>query len=211
MSSKLYYITQDHPQWSHVELCEKVCKAGVRLVQLRMKNANEALFLAAAMQCIEITKTYGAQLIINDKVEIALKCQADGVHVGQEDLSVKEVRALLGPDALIGGTANTFEQVLEHAANGANYVGVGPYRFTETKKNLSPVLGLEGYRKILKQLKQEAIQIPLYAIGGIQAEDLKQLAEAGVYGVAVSGLLSSENVSAEMVHELMNQMNYADA
>ena len=211
MISKLYYITQDHPEWTHVELCEKVCQAGVKLVQLRMKHASNQDFLDAAKRCREITRSYGAKLIINDNVEIAIKCQADGVHVGQNDLNVKEVRAMVGEDFLIGGTANLAEQVIEHVQNGADYVGVGPFRFTATKEKLSPILGLEGYQSILKTLRENDIEVPMYAIGGIKSEDLPGLVEAGVYGVAVSGLLTSSEVNAETVNELMNKMTYADA
>ena len=106
---------------------------------------------------------------------------------------------MLGSSFIIGGTANTFEDVKAHHEASANYIGCGPFRFTTTKKNLSPVLGLDGYRHIVKQMKDANIQLPIVAIGGITAEDIPAIMQTGVTGIALSGtILHAENPIEEM-------------
>ncbi len=198
--SRLYFITMDDVrggtmydarvgQMDAFNQIEAACRSGVRLVQLRMKEASEEEFLRTAVAAKKICVSYGCLLIINDRVEIAAAVDADGAHVGKEDLSVWEARRILGAGKIIGGTANTIADIREHYAAGADYVGLGPHRFTTTKKKLSPILGLEGYQRIKAQMTEEAISIPIFAIGGIELNDLGPLLEAGMYGVAFSGLL----------------------
>jgi thiamine-phosphate pyrophosphorylase len=128
-------------------------------------------------------------LIINDRVEVAAAVDADGVHVGREDMSVREARRLLGESKIVGGTANTLEDIREHCLGGADYIGLGPYRFTATKKKLSPILGLDGYQRIMRAMEADGMDIPVMAIGGVGVADVGPLLETGVYGVAFSGLL----------------------
>ena len=104
-------------------------------------------------------------------------------------MPIGEARQILGEAFIIGGTANTFEDVKLHHAAGADYLGIGPFRFTTTKKNLSPVLGLEGYTSILAQMNEAGIRIPVVAIGGIVAEDIPAIMETGVNGIALSGAI----------------------
>ena len=132
---------------------------------------------------------YEATLILDDVVRMVPVIGADGVHLGKQDMPVDEARKLLGPDKIIGGTANTFEDVKRLAQQGANYIGCGPFRFTTTKKNLSPLLGLEGYAAILEQMRQQQIDLPLIAIGGITVEDVPDLIDLGVSGIAISGAI----------------------
>jgi thiamine-phosphate pyrophosphorylase len=164
-------------------------RAGIRLVQLRMKDASDAEFLDVAREAKDVCDAQGCMLIINDRVEIAVEVDAHGVHVGREDLPVREARRVLGEGKIVGGTANTFGDIREHFEGGADYVGLGPYRYTTTKKKLSPVLGLYGYREVMRELKAAGMAIPVMAIGGIGVEDVRGLVEAGVYGVAFSGAL----------------------
>ena len=164
-----------------------------------MKDAEEAEFLSAAKQIAAMCKEYGATFLLDDHVEWVDKAGADGVHLGKNDMPVDEARKLLGADRIIGGTANTFEDVERLWRQGANYIGCGPYRFTTTKKNLSPVLGLEGYRRIKRQMKEHGINLPVVAIGGILQPDIKDVMAAGVSGIAVSGaVLNAENPAEEM-------------
>ena len=186
---RLYFITMDDAALDPVQQVEMACRSGIRWIQLRMKNADEAVFLEAALAARRICADWDCALIINDRVEVARAIKAHGVHVGKQDLSVADARRLLGADAIVGGTANTFSDVLLHYKQGADYVGVGPYRYTTTKKNLSPLLGLIGYKVLLAQLQEAGVTMPLVAIGGITQADVHALFQAGVQGIAFSGML----------------------
>ena len=164
-----------------------------------MKDAEEAEFLSAAKQIAAMCKEYGATFLLDDHVEWVEQTGADGVHLGKNDMPVDEARKILGANRIIGGTANTFEDVERLWRQGANYIGCGPYRFTTTKKNLSPVLGIEGYRSIIGQMKEHGINLPVVAIGGILQPDIKDVMATGVSGIAVSGaVLNAENPAEEM-------------
>jgi thiamine-phosphate pyrophosphorylase len=131
-----------------------------------------------------------AIFIMNDDAIIAKAIDADGVHLGLQDMTVKEARQILGEHKIIGGTANSLGDVLQRVGEGCDYVGLGPLRFTPTKEKLSPVLGLEGYKNIITALQQNNTNIPVFAIGGVVPEDVEGLMETGVYGVAVSGIVT---------------------
>ena len=121
------------------------------------------------------------------------------MHLGKNDMPIDEARKILGSDKIIGGTANTFEDVERLYRQGADYIGCGPFRFTTTKKNLSPILGLEGYQRIVKQMHDANINLPIVAIGGIKAEDIPAIMQTGVTGIAVSGAVQdAENPVEEM-------------
>ena len=155
--------------------------------------------MSAAKQIAAMCKEYGATFLLDDHVEWVEQTGADGVHLGKNDMPVDEARKILGADRIIGGTANTFEDVERLWRQGANYIGCGPYRFTTTKKNLSPVLGLEGYRRIIQQMNEHGINLPVVAIGGILQPDIKDVMATGVSGIAVSGaVLNAENPAEEM-------------
>lgn len=177
----------DEGPLDHLRQIEAACGAGIRWIQLRMKQAGAEEFLDVAIAAKKICDAADCALIINDRVEIAARVRAHGVHLGKSDMPLAEARRLLGKDYIIGATANTIEDIRSRA--GADYVGLGPYRFTTTKKNLSPILGLEGYRRIMDELRQESIKIPVIAIGGIGAADIASLMQTGVQGIAFSGLL----------------------
>ena len=190
MTETLQYITQNHSKWSHAQLAEKACKHGVRWIQLRMKNATVEELVEQGTKVRKICSSYGATFILNDHVEIAKEINADGVHIGLNDMSITKARAILGPNKIIGATANTIEDVLDHEKLGVDYVGLGPFRQTSTKKNLSPLLGLKGYQEILTQLNLKNVSTPIVAIGGIEKGDFGNLFNLGIDGVAVSGLIT---------------------
>ena len=202
MIDSLQYITQNHPDFTHAQLCERACESGVKWIQLRMKGASESIYLNEALKCREITLKYNAKLIINDNVKIAKQVSADGIHVGLEDLPVKEVRSLLGNKVIIGGTANTFSDVIKHVEEGADYIGVGPFKFTETKKNLSPILGLKGYGLIVENMEMNNIKIPVIAVGGIDESDVSAIRNLGIHGIAVSGLISYSKYQEALIKRL---------
>lgn len=195
----IQFITHSNTCYDYVEGARLALEGGCRWIQLRMKDAQEVDFLLAAKQIGAMCKEYGATFILDDHVEWVGITGADGVHLGKNDMPVDEARNQLGANRIIGGTANTFEDVERLWRQGANYIGCGPYRFTTTKKNLSPVLGLDGYRHIISKMKAHDINIPVVAIGGILQPDIKDVMATGVSGIAVSGaILNAENPVEEM-------------
>lgn len=195
----IQFITHSNTRYDYVEGARLALEGGCRWIQLRMKDAQEVDFLLAAKQIGAMCKEYGATFILDDHVEWVGITGADGVHLGKNDMPVDEARNQLGANRIIGGTANTFEDVERLWRQGANYIGCGPYRFTTTKKNLSPVLGLDGYRHIISKMKAHDIKIPVVAIGGILQPDIKDVMATGVSGIAVSGaILNAENPVEEM-------------
>lgn len=195
----IQFITHSNSRYGYVEGARLALEGGCRWIQLRMKDAEEAEFLSAAKQIAAMCKEYGATFLLDDHVEWVEQTGADGVHLGKNDMPVDEARKILGADRIIGGTANTFEDVERLWRQGANYIGCGPYRFTTTKKNLSPVLGIEGYRHIIGQMKAHGINLPVVAIGGILQPDIKDVMATRVSGIAVSGaVLNAENPAEEM-------------
>lgn len=148
---------------------------------------------------MELCRKYNAVLILDDHVELVTRVGADGVHLGKKDMPVPLARKQLGNQIIIGGTANTFEDVQKLCHDGADYIGCGPFRFTTTKKNLSPILGLEGYRLISSQMKAARLNLPLIAIGGITVEDIPAVMAAGADGIALSGsILRADDPVKEM-------------
>ncbi len=188
-SGSLYFLTMDEGPLGHLQQVEVACEAGIRWIQLRMKKAGTEEFLDTAKAAKKICDEWDCALIINDRVDIAARVKAHGVHLGRQDMQPEAARYQLGEDFIIGGTANTVEDIRGHRLAGADYVGLGPYRYTTTKNNLSPILGLEGYRRIMDRCRQEQIDIPVIAIGGIGKEDAASLLQTGVQGIAFSGLL----------------------
>lgn len=195
----IQFITHSNTRYGYVEGARLALEGGCRWIQLRMKDVSEVDFLLAAKQIGAMCKEYGATFILDDHVEWVGITGADGVHLGKNDMPVDEARNQLGANRIIGGTANTFEDVERLWRQGANYIGCGPYRFTTTKKNLSPVLGLDGYRHIISKMKAHDINLPVVAIGGILQPDIKDVMATGVSGIAVSGaILNAENPVEEM-------------
>lgn len=190
---QIQYISQGATIQEHINNIQTVCKAGGKWIQLRLKNVSLLEYLDASKKVREICDTYGAILIINDIIGIAAESNADGVHLGLKDANPKEARKQLGKNAIIGGTANTLEDCLQHIENGVDYIGLGPFKFTTTKNKLSPILGIEGYSKIIQSLTEKEHKTPIIAIGGIALEDIPELLKTGVSGIAVSGLFSNRN------------------
>ena len=186
----LMCLTHDGAALSHVAQTRALLATGARWIQLRMKNAEPAHWLATAREVVATCRAADAVCIINDSVDIALAADAHGVHLGKLDGDWTAARFRLGPDRILGGTVNDADAARRAAACGAlDYVGVGPWRFTATKKNLAPVLGPEGIVPLLPHLGG----IPAWVIGGIRPDDLPAIRALGVRGVAVSSALFSSN------------------
>ena len=195
----IQFISHSNERYSYLDGIRLALEGGCKWVQLRMKDAPDEQVAQLGVQARELCDRYGSKLILDDRVELVAKTGADGVHLGKNDMPIAQAREILGPGKIIGGTANTFEDIVAHWKSGADYIGCGPFRFTTTKKNLSPILGLEGYRDIVARMKDAGITLPLVAIGGITAEDIPAILETGVDGIAVSGtVLRAEDPAAEM-------------
>ena len=193
------FITHYTDRYSYIDSAELALKGGCKWVQLRMKDANKELIYNTALQIKALCKKYGATFIIDDHVDIAKSIGADGVHLGKLDMPIAEARKLLGDKFLIGGTANTFQDIKNHYEARADYIGCGPLRYTTTKSNLAPILGYDGYQKIIEQMKAAQIDIPIVAIGGITESDIAHLMQIGLNGIALSGsILSANNPIKEM-------------
>ena len=198
--SRFHYLTQDLPDISHQELAEIACKNGIRWIQLRVKNKPFEDWLQIAKDVKQICNHFQTTLIINDHAEIAKAVDADGVHVGKNDVTVLAARKIVGESKIIGATANTLEDILVHQKNGVHYIGLGPYKFTKTKEKLNPILGLEGY-SIIQQSNNSII--PIIAIGGIQLEDVQPLMNTGVHGVAVSSVINLADDKAKVISSFL--------
>lgn len=193
------FITHYTDQYTYLDSVRIAIKGGCRWIQLRMKDTPTEDILPIAKETLTLCRQYEATFIIDDHVELAKQIKADGVHLGKLDMPITEARSILGKNFIIGGTANTLEDIRMHYEAGADYIGCGPYRFTTTKKNLSPVLGLEGYREIVRKMKMEGIDLPIVAIGGIEKEDIPSLMGTGITGIALSGsILRAEHPKEEM-------------
>lgn len=195
----IQFITHETETVGYVEGARMALEGGCRWIQLRMKDASDDEVREAAAEIQPMCKAHDAIFLLDDRVELAKELKADGVHLGKNDMPVDEARRVLGEEFIIGGTANTFEDIERLARQGADYIGCGPFRFTTTKKNLAPVIGIEGYRDIIEKMKAAGIDLPVVAIGGITADDIDDILATGVRGIAVSGtVLRAENPVAMM-------------
>lgn len=183
----IQFITHFTERISYEESALLALQGGCRWIQLRMKNETDETVEPIALRLQKACKEADATFIIDDRVKLVKKIKADGVHLGKEDMPVADARRLLGEEFLIGGTANTADDVLRLKRESADYVGCGPFRFTTTKQKLAPILGIGGYRSIMNRLSEENLSIPICAIGGITLADIPGILATGVRGIAVSG------------------------
>ena len=190
----IQFITHANDRYDYLDGVRMALEGGCRWIQLRMKDASEEEILKTAESTRKLCRQYDAVFLLDDYVELVERSGADGVHLGKNDMPIDEARRLLGKDKIIGGTANTFEDVKRIYSAGADYIGCGPFRFTTTKKKLSPILGLDGYRRIIEQMNAYRINLPIIAIGGILLPDVSDIMQTGVSGIAVSGaILNADN------------------
>jgi thiamine-phosphate pyrophosphorylase len=190
----LLFITHQTERYTYLQSVEIALKGGCRMIQLRMKDAAPPVIEQTGILAKALCHKYGADLYIDDHVEICKRIGATGVHLGKTDMPPGEARKILGKNFIIGGTANTFEDIQRLKAEGVDYIGLGPFRFTTTKKNLSPVIGLSGYKRIAGQCRNHQINLPVFAIGGITANDIPEIRSAGITGIAMSStILQAEN------------------
>lgn len=202
------FISHYSERYSYLDSIQLALEGGCRWIQLRMKDALDEEVRPIAIEAQKLCRHYNATFIIDDRVALVRELGADGVHLGKNDMPIREARQILGPDYIIGGTANTFEDAKAHYEASANYIGCGPFRFTTTKQKLAPVLGLEGYRHIIQQMRAANINIPIVAIGGITKDDIPAILQTGITGIALSGtVLRANDPIAEMKH-IINIINH---
>lgn len=199
----LQFITDSPTAECTVAQAMQALDGGCRWVQVRMKGAPDRDVEAAVRALLPHTRTLGATLIVDDRVDVVSRTGADGVHLGKDDMPPAEARAILGPGSIIGSTVNTLADIERLPLDLIDYLGMGPYRFTTTKKRLAPVLGLDGYREAMAALRRQSA-IPVVAIGGITLDDVVPLLATGVTGVAVSGAISRADNPGEATRCFIN-------
>lgn len=202
----LQYITNTDSPRPVVDQIRAVLDGGCRWIQIRMKDATDLEIRNVVETVMPWCLELDSFLILDDRVELAKELQVGGVHLGKMDMRPSEARVLLGAGAVIGVTANTIDDIRAVRNLDVDYVGVGPYTDTKTKKNLAPILGLEGIRSIVTEMRQEEIELPTVAIGGIQLTDVAPLMEAGVNGIAVSGAIAFAPDMQQATRDFVNEL-----
>ena len=197
---RLQFITHCNDRYTYIDSARVALEGGCRWVQLRMKDASEALLRTTALEVQRMCADYGATFIIDDNVALVADIGADGVHLGKHDMPIAEARAILGERYIIGGTVNTFEDITRTLTTATpDYFGCGPFRFTSTKKNLAPTLGIDGYSNIIAKMREQGIATPIVAIGGITRGDIPELLRSGIGGIALSSsILNASDPVREM-------------
>jgi len=177
----LLCLTSDNVEISHSQQVLGFCEGGVEFIQFRSKKLSNQDFLNEANRSVEICKHHGVRIIINDAVQVAKEVDADGVHLGLEDMSVLKAREILSESKIIGATIHSDHEINNNIIAHADYIGMGPFRQSSTKTNLTPVLNEFEYRSMIKQVDPK----PVYLIGGIDLEDFALNSKLGNHGIAV--------------------------
>lgn len=204
----LQFITNESDRYSIAEEVQMAIEGGCRWIQLRMKDASDEEVRQVALELIPMCQENDTFLIIDDRVELVNELRVSGVHLGKNDMDPMKAREILGPHAIIGITANTAVDIIAYKGKDVDYVGLGPLRFTTTKKALAPEIGLEGYRAIVNEVRAAGVELPIVAIGGITLSDVKDLMASGVNGIAVSGAIVNADdpvlETSQFMEALMN-------
>lgn len=203
----LQFITNETSQAAIIAQVQAVLAGGCKWIQLRMKNASRDEIIETAKALKPICAEAEAILVIDDHVDIAKDLELDGVHLGKSDMNVKEAREILGEKFIIGATANTLDDVMSFSPVDVDYIGLGPYKFTTTKANLSPIIELDSYANIVKVAANSKREIPIVAIGGIEHSDIERIMSTGVDGVAVSGALINADDTTAATKLMIDQLN----
>lgn len=193
----LQFITNTESKNDVVTQVKEVIAGGGRWIQVRMKDASDDEIRKVIEEIKPLCIEKEAFLILNDRVELAKELNVGGVHIGKTDMLPSKARVFLGAGAVIGVTANTFQDVEAVRYLDVDYIGIGPFRQTNTKKNLAPILGVEGIAEITLAMRNNEIVIPTVAVGGITLDDVDILMESGVNGIAVSGdIANADDIAA---------------
>lgn len=193
MIEKIYVITDEQlmPGRTHADIAAAALEGGASVIQLRDKKASDRYLMQAGLEIRRLTSKAGVPFIVNDRIEVAIACKADGLHVGQEDDSAREVRPRL-PGRILGVSVTTPSDAVRACADGADYLGVGPVFATATKKGTSPPIGIEGLRRVIA-----VSDVPVVAIGGINESNVAEIAQAGAAAASViSAVVCAEDMTA---------------
>ncbi len=203
----LMFITHPSDRYSIAEEVQMVLEGGCKWIQLRIKDISDEEFRQTALEIIPLCKEHEAFLVFDDRVELAMEMGVHGVHLGKNDMNPLQARETMGAEAIIGVTANTADDILRLKGWDVDYVGLGPFRYTTTKKNLSPLLGPDGYREVVNKVREADIPLPIVAIGGITLEDIPEIMATGVNGVAVSGSIINAPNPVKYTRQLIETLN----
>lgn len=201
------FITHPSDRYSIAEEVQMALECGCKWIQLRMKDASDEEFRQTALEIIPMCQENEAFLVFDDRVELAMEMGVHGVHLGKNDMNPLQARETMGAEAIIGVTANTADDIIRFRGWDVDYVGLGPFRYTTTKSNLSPVLGIDGYREIVKAVRDSGMTLPIVAIGGITIDDIPAIMATGVNGVAVSGAILNADDPVEYTRNLLEKLN----
>lgn len=208
----LQFITKNPDKYSVAEQVQMAIEGGCRWIQLRMKDASDEEVRQVALELIPMCQENDTFLIIDDRVELVNELRVSGVHLGKDDMDPLKARELLGPHAIIGITANAAGDILKYKGKDVDYVGLGPLRFTTTKKNLSPEIGIDGYKAIVDEVRAAGVELPIVAIGGITLDDVAPIMQTGVNGIAVSGAIVNAvdpvDETSQFMQALMQSQGY---
>lgn len=201
--SKLHYLTQDLPNRSHAEQTQIACEAGANWIQYRCLSKTDEEMIPEIHHVAAICDDWGATLILTDHYHLLDKVDAQGVHMEDMQADFAAIREVITDEKTLGASANSFEDIQRIALSGVvDYAGCGPYALTQTKPNNYPLLGIEGYREIIRKMANSKINLPLLAVGGIKIEDIDKLMQTGIHGIAVSAAVNLADEPAVALREI---------
>ena len=190
---KLQFITHDIIQHSHIEQAQIACEAGAKWIQYRCLSKADDELLADINSIANICDDWGATLIVTNHIHLKGKADIQGFHIEDMSADFITLRKQIGDEFTLGGSANTTDDIIRLAKEGADYVGVGPFKVTTTKPNDSPLLGIKGYTNAIEILKSQGIDLPILAVGGVNLQDIDPLLATGVYGIAASSAINQSD------------------
>lgn len=202
---RLHIITDTSLQerFSHIELTELAIAGGADTIQFRSKSGSTREQIETAAEMKKICNSAGIPLIINDRIDVAMAVEADGVHLGQDDFPISKAREILGDQFIIGGSAGNMGEADICLKEGADYIGSGPVYYTGSKKDAGPAIGVDSIKKLV-----ERIPIPVIAIGGISAINVPELFKAGAHGIAVISAVCMSDDPVKATKEFIKRMDF---
>jgi thiamine-phosphate pyrophosphorylase len=201
---KLQFITHDIIQHSHIEQAQIACEAGAKWIQYRCLSKADDELLADINSIANICDDWGATLIVTNHIHLKGKADIQGFHIEDMSADFITLRKQIGDEFTLGGSANTTDDIIRLAKEGADYVGFGPFKVTTTKPNDSPLLGIKGYTNAIEILKSQGIDLPILAVGGVTLQDIDPLLATGVYGIAASSAINQSDDMYQTYRDFYN-------
>lgn len=203
---KLHFITHDIEQHSHIEQAQIACEAGAKWIQYRCLSKADDELLVDINAIANICDDWGATLIVTNHIHLKGKADIQGFHIEDMDANFIALRKQLGDEYTLGGSSNTIENLMRLANEGADYAGFGPFKITTTKPSNSPLLGVQGYATAMQTLKQQGVDLPILAVGGITLQDVDALLATGVYGIAASSAINQSEDMYQAYKDFYHQL-----